>query len=63
MRTITFELRNAYFDEPMGSATIPYDRIKASNGHYSKFWKKWREGIGNLYSIDKHWVRAKITVA
>jgi len=50
-----------YFGEDLGSVSFPYNRGKAKDG-FTRFWRKWKVGLANLNSVDKHWIRTKIIV-
>jgi len=59
-KKIRFEFYNSFTDEYLGGVEQPYDRLKSSNNHYSKFYKKWKLFIANMNSINTHFVKAKI---
>jgi len=61
-KRITFQFYNKYFGEDLGSISFPYNRGKAKDGFYTRFWRKWKVGLANLNSVDKHWIRTKIIV-
>ena len=60
MKKIHLHFYNSYTNQFLGSVEMPWDRIKAQNGWYSNYWRNFKIGLGNLYKIDKHWVRVKI---
>lgn len=57
---INFTYYNEFTGEFLGGAYMPYDRMKAIRGFYSKWWKKWRLFISNEYGVEKRLVRLKI---
>lgn len=61
-KRIVFIYYNAFDGEYLGGADMNYDRNKAINGFYTRWWKKWKPFLANENKIDKHWVRAKIYV-
>lgn len=60
---ITFGFYNSFTNESLGLVVLQYNRTKATNSFYSKFWRKWKLFLANEYKIDKHWVRAKISLS
>lgn len=61
-KRIVFIYYNSFTDEYLGGIDMNYDRMKAVNGFYTRWWKKWRPFLATENKIDKHWVRAKIYV-
>lgn len=59
--TITFEFYNGFDGSSLGSGTLPYDRMKAMNGHYTRLWRKFKPGLAEIFRLDKRHVRVKVT--
>ena len=62
MKRIHLHFYNSFTNEFLGDVEMNWDRIKAVNGWYSKFWRGMKIGLSNLYKLDKHWVRVKIRI-
>ena len=60
MKRIHLTFYNSFTNQFLGSTEMDWDRIRATNGWYSSFWKNFKIGLANLNKMDKHWVRAKI---
>lgn len=59
---IKFEYYDSFSGESLGSADLFYNRYKALNGYYSKWWKKWKLFLSNEYKVKYCFVRVKITL-
>lgn len=62
MKRITFKFYHNFNGTFLGTMQFPYDKEKSIVGHYSRFWKKVRKGLGKLYKIEPRHVRAKILI-
>lgn len=63
MARITFNYYNSYDDTFLGSASLDYNRTKAKNGFYTRWWRIWKPALAKINKLDKHWVRAKIVMS
>lgn len=61
METITFDFYNSFTGESLGGRTMPYDRMKAKDGYYTRIWRKFKPGLADIFRLDKHWVRVRIS--
>lgn len=61
IKRIKFTYYNSFNGEFLGSVDMPFDRMKSANGYYSKRWKVFKNALSNIYRIDKHWCRVKIS--
>lgn len=62
MAKIQFNYYNGFDGSSLGSVTLEYNRYKAKDGYYTRWWRIWKSGLAKIYILDKHWVRAKIVI-
>lgn len=60
-KTIIFRFYNSFDNDFLGSIPYVYNRFDATNGRYSKIYRKWKLFFANEDKIDKRFVKAKIT--
>jgi len=58
---IFLEYYNSFTNQSLGDVLLNFDRIKSTNGYYSRWWKAWRPFLAKQYNLDIHWVRLRIS--
>ncbi len=60
MKKLKIEFYNSFTKDSLGDIIFPLNRIKMTNGWYSKFCMNFKKGLSNLYNMDIRHVKTKI---
>lgn len=60
MENITLNIYNGFTKESLVLLSMPFDKVEASFGYYSRLWKRARIEAANQFKVDKRLVRCRI---
>ncbi len=60
IKTLTIVFYNSFTGDEYSKTTMPYDRTKAKNGYYTRYYRIFKREIPNMYGFRASLLKAKI---